>query len=305
MIKTTKCRRWSHLLFLFLVFAYTIPSVSQESREPVTGILGALPEEIAILKSKMSKKEKTTLMGIQFFTGELKGRNVIITLTGVGKVNAAMTTTLLLDHFQPDEVIFTGIAGGINPELMPGDIIIAEKLAQHDLGVVTPEGFQQQGVENPVNGKRNPTFIPSDPNLVALAQEVACDITLDVLRLGSENHKPKITKGTVITGDVFVASQRKKSLLAEDFGADAVEMEGAAVAQVCFQQNVPFVVVRSLSDNADDRAQRDLEQFYKTAARNSATLTIALLGELADRNQDEATKDPEKSDNKPTGGDAQ
>jgi len=298
MMKTAKYKRCPVLLFLFLLIAGAIPSFSEESPEPITGILGAIPAEMTILKDKMLKKEKTMLLGIEFLVGEIEGRKVVIALTGVGKVNAAMVTTLLLDHFRPTEVIFTGIAGGINPDLMMGDIVIAEKLAQHDFGNITSKGFQKGLTRNPVDGKFNPIFISSDPALVALAQEAACKTKFDAFRLGSEDRKPKVTKGIVATGDVFVASTEKKLFLAKEFGADIVEMEGAAIGQVCFQQKVPFIVLRSLSDNANERAGFDLQQFYKTAAINSATLTMALLRELTDSNRDQALKEPENSDYK-------
>ncbi len=272
--------RW--IVFLILTFFLT-PFVflsSEEKSKPLTAILGAFPEEARILKNNMSEKETYTFLGVDFVAGKLEERNVIIALTGVGKVNAAMTTTLLLDHFRPSEVIFTGIAGGINPKLMPGDIVIAEKLAQHDLGYITSQGFEKMSVKSPVDGKRNPTFIPSDSTLVALAQYAASKAEFGVLITNGKKHKPKVVKGILVTGDVFVASRKKKSFLAKEFGADAVEMEGAAVAQVCFQQGVPFVVLRSISDQADQSAQGDIQKFHKIAAKNSAILTIALIKKL-------------------------
>jgi adenosylhomocysteine nucleosidase len=117
--------------------------------------------------------------------------------------------------------------------------------------------------------------------LAALAQKAASSVRFSLLRLGGKGRRPKVVKGIIATGDVFVASESKKAFLAKAFRADAVEMEGAAVAQVCYQQAVPFVVLRSLSDNADHRAEDDLEKFYKTAAKNSAALTLALLRGLA------------------------
>lgn len=249
----------------------------------VTGILGALSDEAKIIKEKMSEIDTHMFMGVEFVTGELAGRQVVLAVTGVGKVNAAMTTTLLLDHFQPTEVIFTGLAGGINPELQPGDIVIAEKLAQHDLGSITSEGFKPEPVRTPVDGKPNPLFFPSDNALVALAQRLADDIEFTPPSGRGGDRKVEVVKGVVVTGDVFVASEKKKSVLLIQCGADAVEMEGAAVAQICFQQRVPFIVLRSLSDSADHSAKRDMRTFYKTAARNSATLTMALVQELAKR----------------------
>jgi adenosylhomocysteine nucleosidase len=258
----------------------------------VTGILGAFPEETRILIEHTTNKQTVTVFGIEFVTGELEGRQVVIALTGVGKVNSAMTTTVLLLHFQPAQVIFTGIAGGLNPALRPGDIVIADKLAQHDFGVITADGFRSGGTPNPINAKRNPMLIPADAQLVVLAQHVAADITLDPLRVDGEDRAPAIVTGTVVTGDVFVASDAKRASLAENFAADAVEMEGAAVAQVCYQQGVPFIVLRSLSDNADQRAHEDLERFCKTAASNSARLTMALMRALTQRERDETARAP-------------
>ena len=113
----------SVLLFLSVLLVIAARSPAEELRQPVTGILGAMPAEVDTLTDKLVNRTSNTFLGIQFTTGELEDRRVVIASTGVGKVNAAMTATLLLDHFHPSEVIFTGIAGGINPELNPGDIV--------------------------------------------------------------------------------------------------------------------------------------------------------------------------------------
>jgi hypothetical protein len=145
-------------------------------------------------------------------------------------------------------------------------------------------------VKNPVSGERNPVFIPSDPALVVLAERVASNTTFETLKAGGASRNPRTHTGTVASGDVFIASEDKKRFLAEEFGADAVEMEGAAVAQLCYQQEVPFIVIRSISDNADQNAELDLERFYQAAAENSAALTMALLRELAAKSHKEATR---------------
>lgn len=283
-MKKTIYQYWALAIFLGLLFLAPVRLFAEETSKPVTGILGAMSEELRILKNEIKGKQTKKLLGIQFVSGELEGREVVVALTGIGKVNAAMTTTLLLENFNPNEVIFTGIAGGINPQLKPGDIIIARKLAQHDFGRVTSAGFLKEGARNPITGKRNPTFIPADPLLISLARKAAQETSFNSIGQLGNQRKPNVIKGVVATGDVFVASKRKKTFLAGEFGADVVEMEGAAVAQICFQQNLPFIVLRSVSDNADEGAQLDLRKFYQTAAENSATLTLSLLRKLSENN---------------------
>ena len=250
-----------------------------------TAIIGAFDEEIRLLRKRMEDTGTHTVLGITFTTGILNGRSVVLAETGVGKVNAAMTTTLLLDHFKPEEVIFTGIAGGLNPDLLPGDVIIAEKVAQHDLGEFTTNGFVAKGFRNPVDGKRNPVFFPSDSTLVKLSQQAATNAEFAPVKTIKGERQPKSITGIIVTGDIFVASDKKKKELRKRFSADAVEMEGAAVAQICYQQGVPLVVVRSLSDTADRNAQAEVKMFYRTAARNSAELVFRLVGLLSKENE--------------------
>lgn len=247
-----------------------------------TAIIGAFGEEVRLIQERMKDRRKQTFMGVHFTSGTLNGRSIVLALTGVGKVNAAMTTTLLLDHFKPSEVIFTGIAGGLNPDLLPGDVIIARKTAQHDLGDFTTKGFSPKRVRNPMNGKYNPVFFFSDSTLVGFSQQAAVNADFVPVTTSMNERQPSVVTGVIVTGDIFVASEEKNNELRKRFSADAVEMEGAAVAQVCYQQGVPFVVLRSLSDKADQNARSDARRFYKTAARNSAELVFQLVGLLSE-----------------------
>ena len=252
----------------------------EQAAKPVTGILGAMNYEVTALQGQMADKQTQTILGIPFVTGELRGRRIVVARSGAGKVNAAMTATLLIDHFRPTEVVFTGIAGGINPDLKPGDLVIAKATAQHDMGDITPAGFTPDAPRNPVDGARNPVSLPADPRLLALAQSVAERIALSAVKTSVGERPPRVTTGVVVTGDTFIASSTKKAELRAQFEADAVEMEGAAVAQVCYEQKVPCLVVRSLSDNADETAGVDLEQFYATAADNAARFVSELVARL-------------------------
>lgn len=272
--------KWVLLLPVVLLMAGATPGVRVQTQLPQrpTAILAAMSVEADPIKERMTDKETQTLLGIRFISGRLEGRPVVLAVTGAGKVNAAMATALLLDHFQPAEVIFTGIAGGLNPDLQPGDVVIGSKLAQHDLGAIAPTGYQPSAVRNPATGKQNPLYFPCDANLAAIARRAAGQRAL--LTVDGSFRPAKVVDGVIVTGDVFVASAEKRSALHNDFQADAVEMEGAAVAQVCFQQQVPFLVLRALSDSADEKAYKDLKASLKVAIQNSVGLTIALVAQL-------------------------
>ena len=247
--------------------------------KPITAILGAFEREIIMLEYKLTDREHQKIEGMRFVTGRLHGKSVVVAWTGIGKVNAAMTTTLLIEHFRPGEVIFSGIAGGVNPQLSPGDIVIAAETAHHDMGILAAEGFYNRGVINPLDGWRNPVYLPADKRLLKLAEQAAEQVELEVIKTTVGERSPKIIRGVVVTGDVFVASPAKCAELREKLNADAVEMEGAAVAQICYQRRIPHLVVRSISDKADETAREDSMMFQEMAAKNSSTL-IAKIAEL-------------------------
>ena len=253
----------------------------QPAPQPITAILGAFDEEVIPLKEQLQNKHEQTIEGIKFVTGRLKTRKVVIASTGIGKVNAAMTTILVIEHFRPNEVIFTGIAGGLNPQLLHGDIIIAEKIAQHDLGIWTETGLENRGEINPFTGIRNPIFFPADKQLLKLAERAAEKLDLEKIKIDTEERTPKIVKGTVVTGDVFVVSTAKRTELRNRLTADAVEMEGAAVAQICYQHNIPYLAIRSICNKADEKVNEDLDRFTEIAAKNSAALAAEIVGLLS------------------------
>ena len=267
-----------------LLFVYSNSPVHAKQTEPnsvpVTAILGAFEREVTLIEDRVTQRRERNIEGIRFVGGKLNGRQVVVTWTGVGKVNAAMTTTLLIEHFKPKRIIFTGIAGGINRDLQPGDIVIAERTAHHDMGTVWPEGLFFKGVKSRIGGYENPVFFPADKELVKLAQRAADGATLESIRTLKGRRDPKIIKGVVVTGDAFIASADKCAELRKRLEADAVEMEGAAVAQICYQRQIPCLVIRSISDNADEGAVMDKQMFYIMAARNSANLVAEMVGLL-------------------------
>ena len=243
---------------------------------PTTAILGAFNKEIIMLEEQLTDKHQQIIEGMKFVTGRLHEKPVVVAWTGIGKVNAAMTTTLLIEHFSPAQVIFSGIAGGVNPKLEPGDIVIAAETAHHDMGILGEDGFYNRGVINPLDGIRNPVFLLADEHLLKLAEKAAEQVELEKIKTSVGERSPRIIKGVVVTGDIFVASEEKGAELREKLNADAVEMEGAAVAQICYQRRIPHLVVRSISDKADTTARVDSMLFQEMAAKNSSTLIIKI-----------------------------
>ncbi len=262
-------------LFLGLVLC-----ISSAWAQKVIGILGAFPPELVLLKQQLVQPLDTIIQQIHFTKGLLRGKQVVVVQTGIGKVNAAIVTTLMLEHFKPQSIIFSGIAGGVDSTLLPGDIVIGTTLTYHDFGAVTDAGMMYNPTKNPVTMQPNPLYFTCDAALVSKAMAVAKTVRLEKVQRGSDSFLPTIKSGIIVTGDVFVSSEKLNHQLQYQLHAAATEMEGAAVAQVCWQQQTPFLVIRSLSDNANSKASTDVKHFYEIAAKNAATLVMALLETL-------------------------
>jgi adenosylhomocysteine nucleosidase len=274
-----------HIRFTFLLLSCLIcflPVFAQQPKPVAVPlvILGAFGEEIDVLQQKLTGKQRDTIQGIAFVRGKLHQKQVVIALTGIGKVNAAMTTTLAIAHYKPQQIIFTGIAGGINPALHPGDIVIAEKTVQYDYGRLTSRELTYRSTRNPFTGAENPLFFPADSILMHTAQLAGKQARFQPAHTSAGKRMPVVMRGTIVTGDLFVASSEKKKVLQQDLKADATEMEGAAVAQVCWQYRIPCLVIRSISDTADESAALDMKTFLTTAATNSATLVTEIVRQL-------------------------
>lgn len=246
----------------------------------ITALLGAFGEEVKLIEESLEGADVVELHGHRFMTGTLGQQRVVVTLTGIGKTNAALTTGLVMAHFRPDRVIFTGIAGGVNPDLHPGDLVIGGEVGYHDVRSVTLTMEPTRQTMHPITYALNPLYFPADPSLLVLAQSATQ--TLDFEQIAGSARPPKIHVGRILTGDEFIHSATRATALRDEYGADAIEMEGAAVAQVCYQMGIPCLVIRSLSDNADSHAVIDLLAFLSTAARNSARLVTSLVKALTD-----------------------
>jgi adenosylhomocysteine nucleosidase len=212
------------------------------------------------------KETKThTKAGITYYEGELEGKSVVLCKSGVGKVNAAITTQMLIDQFQADQVIFTGVAGAVHPELDIGDIVVSTDCLQHDVDA-TALGFQPG--EIPFAEK---WIWEADPELIRLALQAGEKLAGEV----------RIVSGRVLSGDQFIADRGKVQWFHEHFNAHCTEMEGAAVAQVCAMNSVPFVIVRSMSDKADGSAHVNFLEFTKLASKRSYEIVVGMLQKLS------------------------
>lgn len=241
---------------------------------PVTCIIGAMAEEIRPIRAELRGAVETQILGISFTSGTLRGRRVVVAESGVGKVNAAMTATLAVEHFHPREIIFTGTAGRLSPTLMPGDVVVGTRMVQHDLGWSAPGGFIPAGVINPADGKRNPVFFDADPSLVDAVERASRLVELSPPAGGAPGRNPVVVKGTIATGDTFISSAARGAEIRKQFAADVVEMEGGAGAQICRQSGVPFVAIRAVSDTPGGHTTLALQPYSETACRNAAALAM-------------------------------
>lgn len=265
----------AYLLLSIVFFTFCTPLLSVAQK---IAILGAMPEEIQLLESQLKHVRTKNILGFQFKTGKLNGKKIILTETGIGKVNAAVVTTLIIKEFRPKSIIFTGIAGGISEHLNQGDIVIGNRLTYHDYGRLTNEGLTTNATRNPITKQLNPVYFSSDSVLVVRAIQASKEIQL--LKISADSPQPTVSVGTIVTGDTFVTSSTAVNHFQKNFQADATEMEGAAVAQVCYQQKIPFLVIRSISDKANEKASVDFMTFKKIASDNSATLVKEILKKL-------------------------
>ena len=240
---------------------YTFPTVEkkiQPNKHRVTGIIGAMDEEITTLKNTMSLDSIYHIAGLNFYKGKLNAKQVVIVRSGIGKVNASIATQILIDEFSTNEIINTGVAGGLNSNLEIGDIVIAKSLRYNDFDV-SAFGYKIGDIP-----RMDTSIFYSDRMMMA-------NILENGRKLGY-----RISYGNISTGDQFITHKQNKTIT-ELFNSDAVEMEGAAIAHVCYINKIPFVIVRAISDKANGESPKVYSEFEKEAAAKSAKLIIESL----------------------------
>lgn len=226
-------------------------------------IIGAMEEEVDLLRKKINHKTKEVVANCEYTTGQIGHTEVILLKSGIGKVNAAMATAILLEKYKPDVVINTGSAGGYNPILRIGDVVVSTEVRHHDVDA-TIFGYEYGQVP-----QMPPAFV-ADKHLVEHAVKSAESLA-DL----------QVVKGLIVTGDSFMNDPERVAFVRDKFSdLQAVEMEAAAIAQVAYQFNIPFVIIRSLSDIAGQESHISFDQYLETAAVNSANMVLEIVRRL-------------------------
>lgn len=225
------------------------------------GIIGAMELEVETLKAEMAVSGTAQKAGMEFYEGILNGAEVVIVRSGVGKVNAALCTQILADLYHVTHIINTGVAGSLNPKLDIGDILISKDALHHDVDATV---FGYQPGEVPQLGLRE---FPADQQLAFLAKEVCEKVNPDIHAI----------LGRVVSGDQFICQNEVKERLIREFQGDCAEMEGAAIAHGAYLNKIPFVILRAISDKADNSSQVEYPVFEAAAAKHCAALVRELV----------------------------
>lgn len=226
-------------------------------------VIGAMEEEVELLRAAISNPKTTVIANSEYTEGTYEGKDVVLLKSGIGKVNAAMSTTILLHEFKPDVVINTGSAGGYDENLEVGAIVISDEVRHHDVDA-TIFGYEIGQVP------QMPPAFKSDANLMQAAE-------LAVQKIGEH----QAAKGLITTGDAFMNDPVRVEVVRKQFPTmKAVEMEAAAVAQVCYQFGTPFVVIRALSDIAGKESNISFDEFLPVAAKHSTQVVLETIKSL-------------------------
>jgi adenosylhomocysteine nucleosidase len=228
------------------------------------GIIGAMEQEVSQVVAAMTNVSVSEIAGMKFNKGKFCNKDVIVVKSGIGKVNAAICAEILVACFNVDKIINTGIAGSLKNEINIGDVVLSTDALQHDVDA-TNFGYDK-GV---IPGMAVSTFI-ADEGLIKTAEEACHKACPDI----------EVFKGRVVSGDIFVSDKAVKNSIAETFHGYCTEMEGAAIAQAAYLNKVPFLIIRAISDKADDSASMDYNEFEKKAIANSVKLLTAMMEEI-------------------------
>lgn len=250
---------------LFLVFciflSLPVMAAEKEQREMKIGIIGAMKPEVDTLKENMQVTRRETKAGMEFCEGNFGTMKAVVVQSGMGKVHAAICAQILVDDFAVTHIINTGVAGSLNAKLDIGDIVVSVDAVQHDF-TVEAIGFKKG--EIPYTGQ---VAFAADEELRQKA----------VQAVGTALPQVRAVEGRVCSGDQFISSQEAKDRIVTEFRGDCAEMEGAAIAQVCYVNKIPFVILRAISDKADDSSSVSFEEFTTLAAKNSSSLVQFML----------------------------
>lgn len=225
------------------------------------GIIGAMAEEVQQLKAEMEQPEIRNVAGMEFYKGKINGRDTVVVQSGIGKVNAAICAQILADCYHVDGIVNTGVAGSLRPEINIGDLVLSTDTVQYDMDCTI--------LDYPIGQipQMDVFAFAADERLRNQARKCCAEVNPDI----------GVYEGRILTGDQFVSDQTKKEWLTEMFYGYCTEMEGGAVAQTAYRNGIPFLIVRAISDKADDSAHMDYEEFERQAIVHSVNLTRELI----------------------------
>lgn len=246
-------------------------------------VISALQTELELLIETLQDVDPGEIAGWPTWTGQRSGHHVVLARAGLGKVNTAALSALVWERFRPSLLVFTGVAGALDPSLSVGDVVVAERSIQHDAGVLTPAGLEryQAGHVPFFNPTEEFGYAPTE-EMLQTVRRVIGDLELSPVL----DRVPSVTVGTIVTGDQFLQDTATRDRLFTELGAQAIEMEGAALAQFASRVGCDHVVIRSLSDLAGESSTVDFERYLSEAASNSARLTGALIDRLQEHDRD-------------------
>lgn len=220
-----------------------------------------MPEEILPILERIGEYKTTEYAGNKYYEATYNGIDLVIAYSKIGKVFSTLTAATMIEHFGAQILLFSGVAGAVSPDLKVGDLVVATKLAQHDLDITAfghPYGYVPEGS----------VYVDADKSLIEISKGVAAEMGLHV------------KEGIIATGDQFVANEERKNWIGSTFNADALEMEGGSVAVVCNALNVPFFILRAISDAADMDASFSFDEFLISSAKISADFVMKMVDSI-------------------------
>jgi adenosylhomocysteine nucleosidase len=260
-----------------------IPVASPAPRGPVRGltlVLGAIPQETDLVEWAMTARQKGRLGRFPYVRGRIRGRPVVVAVTGIGKTNATLVTSLFVAHFRPREVVMTGTASRIKPTVRNGDVIVGRVTCNHDFGSLGERDVMEYfGAEGPF-GDSSPIVYPGDARLLAAARRAIVGHVCERASQHRPAYTPRVRLGRITSGDQFGVTPERILDIRRQLKPDLMEMESGSVAQVCWYLRTPFLCVRSGSNRTQNLPDNDYRKLSPFAARQAALFTVSLIGQL-------------------------
>ena len=254
------------------------PAQAQAQIRPIL-VVGTFPDETAFLESQMVVERELSLQNRRVLEGILGGKSVVLAVVGVGSVNSSSGVSLLIERYQPTAVLLNGVAGGLE-EALPGDVVIGTRLLHYGFAQLTDDGYSPWPTYQPDYVTKNPLYFTPDQGLLRLAREAGQQLQLPPITIEGQTRIPKVIEGSISSEDVFSEVLQRNQEIARDYGVNTFEEEGAPVAQTCYQLGIPFLVIRGISNRAEEDGFETFEQLSLVAAEAANRLVLEIIESL-------------------------